>query len=115
MLSVVVVMWCVIRPVHALASVFLRVLEYYDGTLSLTRNDVGSLEEAFRSRIQTGCAEGKLKPSAGAGISNFSRRSTGLFLQINQQPACFLIADDRLPLNPCLYNLQYCDRIGYGK
>lgn len=54
MLSVVVVMWCVIRPVHALVSVFLRVLEYYDGILSLTSNGVGTFEEAFRSRIQTG-------------------------------------------------------------
>src|SRR5260370_716021 len=32
-------------------SVFLRVLEYYDGLLFLTTNRPGALDEAFRSRI----------------------------------------------------------------
>ncbi|KIM95508.1 hypothetical protein OIDMADRAFT_106443 [Oidiodendron maius Zn] len=37
---------------NALVSVFLRVLEYYDGILILTSNRVGSFDEAFKSRIQ---------------------------------------------------------------
>ncbi|RDW60320.1 hypothetical protein BP5796_11926 [Coleophoma crateriformis] len=36
---------------NALVSVFLRVLEYYDGLLFLTTNRPGALDEAFRSRI----------------------------------------------------------------
>jgi AAA+ superfamily predicted ATPase len=37
---------------NALVSVFLRVLEYYDGILILTSNRVGNFDEAFRSRIK---------------------------------------------------------------
>lgn len=37
---------------NALVSVFLRVLEYYDGILVLTSKRVGTFDEAFRSRIQ---------------------------------------------------------------
>ena len=37
---------------NALVSVFLRVLEYYDGILLLTSNRVGTFDEAFKSRIQ---------------------------------------------------------------
>ncbi|OJZ81262.1 hypothetical protein ASPFODRAFT_52314 [Aspergillus luchuensis CBS 106.47] len=37
---------------NALVSVFLRVLEYYNGILILTSNRVGHFDEAFRSRIQ---------------------------------------------------------------
>ena len=37
---------------NALVSVFLRVLEYYEGILFLTSNRVGTFDEAFRSRIQ---------------------------------------------------------------
>lgn len=36
---------------NALVSVFLRVLEYYNGILFLTTNRVGTLDEAFKSRI----------------------------------------------------------------
>ncbi|RAL08000.1 uncharacterized protein BO97DRAFT_480930 [Aspergillus homomorphus CBS 101889] len=36
---------------NALVSVFLRVLEYYSGILFLTTNRVGSIDEAFKSRI----------------------------------------------------------------
>lgn len=36
---------------NALVSVFLRVLEYYDGLLFLTTNRPGALDEAFSSRI----------------------------------------------------------------
>lgn len=36
---------------NALVSVFLRMLEYYNGILFLTTNRVGALDEAFRSRI----------------------------------------------------------------
>lgn len=37
---------------NALVSVFLRVLEYYDGILVLMSNRVGTFDEAFKSRIQ---------------------------------------------------------------
>lgn len=37
---------------NALVSVFLRVLEYYEGILILTSNRVGMFDEAFKSRIQ---------------------------------------------------------------
>ncbi|KAJ6007819.1 hypothetical protein N7540_011795 [Penicillium herquei] len=37
---------------NALVSVFLRVLEYYEGILILTSNRVGTFDEAFVSRIQ---------------------------------------------------------------
>lgn len=36
---------------NALVSVFLRVLEYYNGLLFLTTNRVGSIDQAFKSRI----------------------------------------------------------------
>ncbi|KAI0184137.1 P-loop containing nucleoside triphosphate hydrolase protein [Xylaria flabelliformis] len=36
---------------NALVSVFLRILEYYNGILILTTNRVGTLDEAFESRI----------------------------------------------------------------
>jgi AAA+ superfamily predicted ATPase len=36
---------------NSLVSVFLRMLEYYEGILILTSNRVGSFDEAFRSRI----------------------------------------------------------------
>ncbi|KAM7194251.1 hypothetical protein V8F33_007397 [Rhypophila sp. PSN 637] len=36
---------------NALVSVFLRVLEYYDGVLLMTTNRTGALDEAFESRI----------------------------------------------------------------
>ncbi|KAI1074171.1 P-loop containing nucleoside triphosphate hydrolase protein [Whalleya microplaca] len=36
---------------NALVSVFLRVLEYYDGILNLTSNRMGTFDEAFKSRI----------------------------------------------------------------
>ncbi|KAK1545978.1 hypothetical protein CPAR01_03480 [Colletotrichum paranaense] len=37
---------------NSLVSVFLRILEYYEGILILTSNRVGSFDEAFKSRIQ---------------------------------------------------------------
>ncbi|KAF4453922.1 hypothetical protein F53441_3447 [Fusarium austroafricanum] len=45
---------------NALVSVFLRVLEYYDGILILTSNRVGIFDEAFRSRIQLSLRYNKL-------------------------------------------------------
>lgn len=45
---------------NALVSVFLRVLEYYDGILILTSNRVGTFDEAFKSRIQLSIHYGNL-------------------------------------------------------
>ncbi|KAL9579549.1 MAG: hypothetical protein Q9212_005049 [Teloschistes hypoglaucus] len=40
------------EAVEVLVSVFLRILEYYDGLLILTSNRMGIFDEAFKSRIQ---------------------------------------------------------------
>ncbi|KAI8630484.1 P-loop containing nucleoside triphosphate hydrolase protein [Xylariaceae sp. FL1651] len=37
---------------NSLVSVFLRILEYYEGIIILTSNRVGTFDEAFKSRIQ---------------------------------------------------------------
>ena len=46
---------------NALVSVFLRVIEYYEGILILTSNRVGTFDEAFKSRIQLAFHYEKLK------------------------------------------------------
>ncbi|KAE8380481.1 P-loop containing nucleoside triphosphate hydrolase protein [Aspergillus bertholletiae] len=48
---------------NALVSVFLRVLEYYEGILILTSNRVGTFDEAFISRIQLALHYPDLGPS----------------------------------------------------
>lgn len=40
-----------VSPLLIMYTVFLRVLDYYDGVLFLTTNRVGTVDEAFRSRI----------------------------------------------------------------
>ncbi|KAI9687110.1 MAG: hypothetical protein M1822_002521 [Bathelium mastoideum] len=60
---------------NALVSVFLRVLEYYDGILLLTSNRVGTFDEAFRSRIQLALHYKPLDGSQRLQIwKNFIRR-----------------------------------------
>lgn len=60
---------------NALVSVFLRVLEYYDGILILTSNRVGTFDEAFKSRIQLALHYDTLKPSQRRQIwQNFIER-----------------------------------------
>ena len=46
---------------NALVSVFLRVIEYYEGILILTSNRVGTFDEAFKSRLQLALHYEKLK------------------------------------------------------
>ncbi|CAD6593389.1 MAG: hypothetical protein ASARMPREDX12_007125 [Alectoria sarmentosa] len=46
------------------SSVFLRILEYYDGILILTSNRVGTFDEAFKSRIQVALHYEALKRSS---------------------------------------------------
>lgn len=46
---------------NALVSVFLRVLEYYEGILILTSNRVGTFDESFKSRIQLALHYDRLK------------------------------------------------------
>ncbi|KAI1417922.1 AAA family ATPase [Hypoxylon sp. FL1857] len=48
---------------NALVSVFLRVLEYYDGILILTSNRVCTFDSAFKSRIQLALRYEKLETS----------------------------------------------------
>ena len=60
---------------NALVSVFLRVLEYYEGILILTSNRVGTFDESFKSRIQLALHYEKLKLSDRRTIwENFIRR-----------------------------------------
>jgi SpoVK/Ycf46/Vps4 family AAA+-type ATPase len=57
---------------NSLVSVFLRVLEYYEGILILTSNRVGIFDEAFKSRIQVALHYDNLPRSARKKIwSNF--------------------------------------------
>jgi len=49
---------------NSLVSVFLRILEYYDGILILTSNRVGMFDEAFKSRIQVALHYEKLDRSS---------------------------------------------------
>ncbi|KAL6712765.1 hypothetical protein ACLMJK_000641 [Lecanora helva] len=60
---------------NALVSVFLRVLEYYEGILILTSNRVGTLDESFKSRIQLPLHYDRLKFQDRCTIwENFFRR-----------------------------------------
>ncbi|KAF2237724.1 P-loop containing nucleoside triphosphate hydrolase protein [Viridothelium virens] len=60
---------------NALVSVFLRVLEYYDGILILTSNRVGIFDEGFKSRIQLAIHYDKLGLASRIQVwSNFIDR-----------------------------------------
>lgn len=48
---------------NALVTIFLRVLEYYEGIMILTTNRVGTFDEAFKSRIQLALHFGALTTS----------------------------------------------------
>jgi SpoVK/Ycf46/Vps4 family AAA+-type ATPase len=64
---------------NALVSVFLRVLEYYDGILILTSNRVGTIDPAFKSRIQLSLRYPRLKESDRLEIwTNFIKHVEGL-------------------------------------
>ncbi|KAM0230508.1 hypothetical protein ACHAPO_009273 [Fusarium lateritium] len=64
---------------NALVSVFLRVLEYYEGILILTSNRVGTFDEAFKSRIQLSLHYETLTKSQRRTIwSNFLQRLSAL-------------------------------------
>ncbi|RGP66302.1 aaa family atpase [Fusarium sporotrichioides] len=64
---------------NALVSVFLRVLEYYEGILILTSNRVGTFDEAFKSRIQLSLHYDTLTKSQRRTIwSNFLQRLNAL-------------------------------------
>ena len=57
---------------NSLVSVFLRILEYYDGILILTSNRIGTFDEAFKSRIQVALHYEKLTISSRRQIwTNF--------------------------------------------
>jgi SpoVK/Ycf46/Vps4 family AAA+-type ATPase len=60
---------------NALVSVFLRVLEYYEGIMILTSNRVGTFDEAFKSRIQLSLHYEALdKPQRRTIWTNFLKR-----------------------------------------
>ncbi|KAF5693478.1 AAA family ATPase [Fusarium globosum] len=64
---------------NALVSVFLRVLEYYEGILILTSNRVGTFDEAFKSRIQLSLHYESLKKDQRRTIwENFLNRLNDL-------------------------------------
>ena len=63
---------------NSLVSIFLRMLEYYEGILILTSNRVGTFDEAFRSRIHIALHYEDLKPRSRRQIwSNFLARLDG--------------------------------------
>lgn len=63
---------------NSLVSVFLRMLEYYEGILILTSNRVGTFDDAFRSRIHIALHYEDLKPRSRKQIwSNFLTRLEG--------------------------------------
>jgi hypothetical protein len=64
---------------NAMVSVFLRVLEYYSGILFLTTNRVGTIDEAFKSRIHISlyCKSG-LSPIARVSDLTLTRPSARL-------------------------------------
>lgn len=67
---------------NALVSVFLRVLEYYEGILILTSNRVGTFDEAFKSRIQLSLHYESLTKSQRRTIwENFLHRLSALELE----------------------------------
>lgn len=69
---------------NALVSVFLRVLEYYDGILLLTSNRVGTFDEAFKSRIQLALHYDNLVPRQRCQIwTNFFDRLEALKVDAN--------------------------------
>ncbi|EQB44440.1 hypothetical protein CGLO_16817 [Colletotrichum gloeosporioides Cg-14] len=53
---------------NSLVSVFLRILEYYEGILILTSNRVGHFDEAFKSRIQVAIHYDNLSKSSRKAI-----------------------------------------------
>ncbi|PMD60574.1 P-loop containing nucleoside triphosphate hydrolase protein [Hyaloscypha bicolor E] len=55
---------------NSLVSVFLRILEYYDGILIMTSNRVGIFDEAFKSRIQVSLHYEDLSKSSRRTIWN---------------------------------------------
>ncbi|KAG6356761.1 hypothetical protein INS49_014635 [Diaporthe citri] len=64
---------------NALVSVFLRVLEYYDGALILTSNRMGTFDDAFKSRIQLNLRYKSLDENQRLQIwKNFLERLEGL-------------------------------------
>lgn len=71
---------------NALVSVFLRVLEYYEGILILTSNRVGTFDEAFRSRIQLSIHYKNLNAEDRALIwANFIERLKELGEEVSEQ------------------------------
>jgi hypothetical protein len=61
---------------NALVSVFLRQLEYFQGTMFLTTNRVKTFDEAFQSRIHFALGYEKLGPSARREVwTTFLQRS----------------------------------------
>ena len=64
---------------NALVSVFLRVIEYYEGILILTSNRVGTFDEAFKSRLQLALHYENLKEDDRRKIwENFIKRLKSL-------------------------------------
>ncbi|KAF1843475.1 uncharacterized protein K460DRAFT_407828 [Cucurbitaria berberidis CBS 394.84] len=62
---------------NALVSIFLSVLEYYDGILILTSNRVGTFDEAFKSRISLALLYPNFTKSQRCRISMFENQLNG--------------------------------------
>ncbi|UKZ81381.1 hypothetical protein TrVFT333_009153 [Trichoderma virens FT-333] len=78
---------------NALVSVFLRVLEYYEGILILTSNRVGTFDEAFKSRIQLAVHYSSLSTHQRTKIwGNFLKR----LKELNEEGIDFLDLEDNI-------------------
>ncbi|PWY79524.1 P-loop containing nucleoside triphosphate hydrolase protein, partial [Aspergillus sclerotioniger CBS 115572] len=62
---------------NALVSVFLRVLDYYAGVLFLTTNRVGTIDEAFKSRLHVSLYYPHLKPNQTEKIWQINLKRLG--------------------------------------
>lgn len=85
---------------NALVSVFLRVLEYYEGILILTSNRVGTFDEAFKSRIQLSLHYDALSQGQRQKVwQNFLNRLEGMS---NEPPAMVTVpgTHERRPAEP---------------
>ncbi|KAJ9151974.1 AAA family ATPase [Pleurostoma richardsiae] len=100
---------------NALVSVFLRVLEYYEGILILTSNRVGTFDEAFKSRIQLSLHYEALTKSQRSTIwKNFITRLKTLETSAAQKSVESGNINNSERLTPEISNTQQLPSIDYG-
>jgi AAA+ superfamily predicted ATPase len=105
---------------NALVSVFLRLLEYYQGILFLTTNRVQTFDEAFQSRIHMGIGYKELAPKAMKDIWQYYVGKVAALK--TQNSVVFTDADyeqlSRKPLNGrqvCVFSSESCIDLGIAR